>query len=243
MKERKVSKGMIYCIIAAAIVVGVIVAPLWLQNPNTQTVISDYVRGLKQTEYKEAFIGIWGGIIGSFLGVLSAVWVQKWSENTQKRIQNRKFATIIFYDIDLFYREVNPLAVKVLSDKQTIDKEEFNRIRRDVLIAEDWISVVAEMTGVFTKDDWISEMYLFYGALNNLRALLLSDIEFDAKCQKVKVLLEQIGKIDSNGKYVPLEESDTYAINEPTGDKKIAIAGVRRGLKKYMMRTRKFTAF
>lgn len=243
MKERKVSKGMINCIIAAAIVVGVIVLPLWLQNPNTQTAISHYVCGLKQTEYTEAFIGIWGGIIGSFLGVLSAVWVQKWSENTQKRIQNRKFATIIFYDIDLFYREVNPLAVKVLADKPMIDTEEFNKIRRDVLIVEDWIGAVAEMTGVFSKDDWISEMYLFYGTLNNLRALLLSDIEFDVKYQKVKVLLEQIGKIDSNGKYVPLEESDTNAIDEPTGDKKIAIAGVRRGLKDYVVPARRFSAF
>ncbi len=176
MKIRKRRKYWLYIILLLVCIVVVIGFPLSLQCPWINEQISIFASGLKHAQYKEAYIGVWGGIIGSVLGVLGAVMVQGVADNHQQSVNAKQSATVVYYDILFFYNEISPFASDFLSKKDWNKKniEELMQLKRPIIISDDWIHDVASMNGAFTQDDWIHEVYKFYGAVVTIQHLTAS---------------------------------------------------------------------
>ena len=105
--------------------------------------------------YKSSYFEACGAMIGTFLAVTSAIWIQQKSEEKQKADIIKKNATIIYWDIKMFYRENDILASRIQDElkqlqenKQTeedvIKKFMFLREYSGVYIDANWISTVAE---------------------------------------------------------------------------------------------------
>lgn len=211
MKLRKKHSLLFFWLICFVMILAVMLFPLVLKNPTTKTSLENLVLGLEHEAYKEAYIGVWGGIIGSCLGVLGAFVFQKRSEQQAQRQVEKKFATIIYYDIKLFYEEFNFLAVAFLALKDSsgapqsfpLSHERFMQLKKraDVLITDDWISTVAELGSTF-DDAWIKNTYSFYGVLCNMRRLLNDpDRNTIADQQELREHLLKIGYLNNQQVY------------------------------------------
>ena len=150
--------------------------PIVVANPGVYNKVSQFASGWEHAQFKEAYIGVWGGIIGSGLGVLGAVFVQGVADNHQQSVNAKQAATVVYYDMLLFYKEIAPFASTFLAKKNWNKKniDHLMRIKRPIIISDDWIHDVASMNGIFAKDDWIHEIYKFYGAVVAIQYLSAS---------------------------------------------------------------------
>lgn len=185
------------------ILIGIVfVFPLILQCPCMNKLFSWFVSGMERAQYKEAYIGVWGGIVGSTLGVLGAVMVQIKSDEHHRFIKAKQNATIIYYDMLFFYNEISSFAVLLLENdnwnKKNVDK--LIRCKRPIIISDDWIRVVACMSGVFEKDDWIHTAYQFYAQVIDIQHLMETPSSILSNRVSIQNKLRLIGQI-KDGRY------------------------------------------
>lgn len=141
--------------------------------------------------YKASYIEAGGAMIGGFLAVTSAIWVQSRSEISQQKDATRKYATIVYYDIKNFYEENNIFASRVIEalqkhsqHKQSKDEvlKVFYKFKDNsgVLIEPKWFSAVAELSSDLNQQT-IDELYWFYGNATNIKNRLehVQDYDFD----------------------------------------------------------------
>ncbi len=117
MKIRNRRKYWPFVLIVSICIALVIGFPLLLQIPVFNNKVSQFASGWEHAQYKEAYIGVWGGIIGSGLGVLGAVFVQGVADNHQQSVNAKQAATVVYYDMLLFYKEIAPFASTFLAKK------------------------------------------------------------------------------------------------------------------------------
>lgn len=132
--------------------------------------------------YKASYFEACGAMIGTFLAVSSAIYIQYKQEEKQKTYDIKKNATIIYWDIKMFYREHDILASRIKDEltlyyakEQTEEGviERFLKLREfsGVHIDANWISTVAELICVLGQST-IDDIYWFYGKITNLKKKL-----------------------------------------------------------------------
>lgn len=202
MKVNRPTSMKMYVKIMLILIGIVFVFPLILQWPCMNELFSWFVKGMERTQYKEAYIGVWGGIVGSTLGVLGAVMVQIKSDEHHQFIQAKQNATITYYDMLFFYSEISSFAVLLLGNdnwnKKNVGK--LIRCKRPIIISDDWIRVVACMSGVLEKDDWIHIAYQFYGQVVDIQHLMATPSSILSNRASIQNKLRLIGQI-KDGRY------------------------------------------
>lgn len=146
-------------------------------------------------EYKSAFIGAIGGMIGSFLAITGALWVAKKTAKDENQKEIQKNALIVYYDIKLFFEENNKFVLELgnaISNQKLKEKAAIH-------ISSEWISVVASLNKVLSTEE-IEKLYLFYGHLEEMKKL--SDIEepLNSNLRDIKKVVNNLGEV-KNGKY------------------------------------------
>lgn len=218
MKIRKWRKYWLFILMSFGLA-PVIGFPLLLQIPEFNNMVSQFASGWEHAQYKEAYIGVWGGIIGSGLGVLGAVFVQGVADDHQQSVIVKQAATVVYYDMLLFYKEISPFASTFLSKKNWNKKniDQLMHLKRPIIISDDWIHDVASMNGVFTKDDWIHEVYKFYGAVVAIQYLSASARNILSNRAELEKQLLLIGSMYGKQQYtwyrcLPLQDKEQIDI-------------------------------
>jgi len=209
-------KFFFWVLIFAAVVL--LLSPLLLGNGLFRDLVDRFTGPLEKEAYKEGYIGLIGGLIGSALGVVGALFVMHLERKKEMLYTVRVNARITFYDIELFYVEFSALAKLFL--KETLP--EFPRFIKQkeglhLLINPNWISTVAELGDRVLDFDQVSRVYLIYGVMLRLDSLLQTFLSESAdlqeeKLQEIGTLFHQLGRLDAAGNFTYHVEAQPQAI-------------------------------
>ena len=197
-------------IIAIAVAFVFFSSPILLHIDSISQTIDYLLSSLKYTEYKEAYIGATGGLIGACIAIPGALWVERkiFKYNEKKEIE--KVAFILYYDIKLFYEEV-ALLTDILSSITSISsiQERLNTFikyknRVGIHIHPDWISLTAALKDHLNENE-LESIYLFYGKVSNIKTIIENHNVTKDDIKRINEFLNNIGKI-SNNKYLPDEK-------------------------------------
>ena len=90
-------------IISIVIALMFMISPVLLKCEQFFDFAKFFFEELVLVEYKSAFIGAIGGMIGSFLAITGALWVAKKTAKDENQKEIQKNALIVYYDIKLFF--------------------------------------------------------------------------------------------------------------------------------------------
>lgn len=98
LREKKISTFSIMCVITVVF----IFLPLIMKIPVVSDVIAWLMSALKYQEYKSAYLGLIGGLVGSWLAITGAIFTQqkmnedsdkrKEQEEIERKLENKKYA-------------------------------------------------------------------------------------------------------------------------------------------------------
>lgn len=87
LKQKKISTFTIMCVITVVF----IILPLVMKIPFVSNLIAWIMSALKYQEYKSAYLGIIGGLVGSWLAITGAIYTQrKFDEERKKEEKDAK---------------------------------------------------------------------------------------------------------------------------------------------------------
>lgn len=154
------------------VVVTMFIFPLSLQTTVIKQIVNCLLSFSKNPDYKVAYVEFLGAIIGSFMAICGSVWIQSQVDKRQEIDRRKKYACIVFNDLDLAFKDLLKLVDE--TDKQY---DQTNRDNKDykVLLSEismgkkiylspNWISDVAQLNNVLSRED-IQTIYKYYGIL------------------------------------------------------------------------------
>lgn len=137
-----------------------------------KTVINSFLSFSNITNYKTAYLGYVGSMIGSFVAVFGSLWVQRNINEHKDNETKKKYARIVYFDL-FFARSLLTKAHK-LADRITIDKKENREIAFYNVISEmklridkNWITDVSDLGGIISNSD-IEKIYACYEKLENI---------------------------------------------------------------------------
>lgn len=176
-EKMKKEKSRLLFLVAGFFSIVFLAIPLLLKIPFINGLAYIFLESLGN--YKSSYFEACGAMIGTFLAVASAIRIQQKSEEEQRIHNIKKTATIIYWDIKMFYREHDILASRIQDEltqyhakEQTEEGviEKFLTLREfsGVHIDANWISTVAELVGVLEQST-IDDIYWFYGEVTNLK--------------------------------------------------------------------------
>lgn len=184
-----------------------LLSPSLLNYPWIYDKVDSFFEPLNNTEYKGAFIGACGGMIGSFLAITGALWVERQLAKDNERKEIEKIALILYYDMTLFYQEVTPLATNIayilgipesgLKEKKYINYK--NQI--GVHIHPDWIGLVASLKDNLSQTE-IKQIYTFYGCVSDMKNKIEATYLESGNMGRVNHIINELGSKDGD-EYIP----------------------------------------
>ena len=181
--------------------------PLILKFPCVYNWVTSFLSTMGT--YKASYFEACGAMMGTFLAVTSAIWIQNRSEAKQRNDVIKKCATIVYFDIDKFYKENDIFSSRVIDlqkasaqhkkSKANILKD-FEQWRQyaSIHIDSDWITTVAEL-GIVLDKQTIDEIYGFYGKIEYIKNKL--DTVVDLSCDDIKMITTQLTDIGERKTY------------------------------------------
>ena len=166
---------------------------------------ASFLEGLSE-EYQSDYIAALGGMIGAFLAITGSVWLQNRITREQSKREKRKYATIVYYDIKMFYNEISEFAISVLSTHVGEKQDDAIKKVHSVLVNADWIKDVAELADIYDKQGRrvdIEIIYQFYGAVLELsRMINNAEMNLPQNLELFESKLKTLGKLEQ-GRFVP----------------------------------------
>lgn len=207
-------------IFAAIFSVLFLAIPLILKVSCLHNLITSFLSAMGP--YKASYFETCGAMIGTFLAVTSAIWIQNRSEAKQRNDAIKKYATIVYFDINKFYQENDIFASRVIdlyqqcaqnkkSKTNTIKEFEQWRQYASIYIDADWISTVAELGVVFDKTT-IDNIYGFYGKVEYIKGKLNSVTELS--CDDIKMIVTQLHDIGEKKPFYKANQTILDILNE-----------------------------
>lgn len=187
-----------------------LLSPILLNFTWFYNIVDRFFEPLKTAEYKGAFIGACGGMIGSFLAITGALWVERRLAKDNDQQECEKTALILYYDMKLFYEGATHLATNMDRIINAVDigsKEESFIICKNqtgIHIHPDWINLVASLTDYLDPYE-IKQIHLFFGYVSDMKAILNhSNAEFfnSGLMGRISHILNELGIIGID-KYIP----------------------------------------
>lgn len=185
--------------ISIAIALMFMISPILLKFNFFSYLVGMFLNGLLCREYKAAFIGAIGGMIGTFLAVSGALFVAQMTSRDERKKELQRNALIVYYDIKLFFEENNKFVLGLnhfiicpggklkLKEKVTIH------------ICSEWISVVASLNKVLSTEE-IEKLYLFYGNLEEMKKFSDKEELLNSNLPDIKKIVNNLGEV-KNGEY------------------------------------------
>lgn len=145
------------------------VFPLILQCPFVKQIVITLLSFTENKEYKAAYVEFIGAIIGSFIAICGSVWIQAKVDEQAERNKIKKYACIVYNDLDLAFKDL----IKIFGDveiRQFIKEEDevtafyHETIGRKIHLSPNWISDVAQLNNVLSRTE-IQTIYQYYGVL------------------------------------------------------------------------------
>lgn len=203
---RLLLQGLMMLPVALAILF--LASPYALKVPCIFDSVAVFFEPLKNEEYRGAFIGACGGMIGSFLAITGALWVERRLAKDKDQKEIEKIALILYYDIKLFYKDVCPLAANIANilNCQFDIKKKYTLFKNNIgiHIHPDWISLVASLKEELRSDE-IEQIYLFYGNVSDMKSAIEAEhLEF-SRMGRVNNIINTLGT-KSGDKYLPNED-------------------------------------
>lgn len=152
-KLKKINKNtLLLLVIPVVFFIGI---PIILNITCVKNLLSWFLKSLQTTDYKVSYIELVGAILGTYLAILGAIWVQKREKNEEEKERIIKAATIVYYDIKF-----------ACLDLINMIKWDKTSISGDIYLVNDWIERVSDLPS--DKID-IQKVYKIYGDFNNAR--------------------------------------------------------------------------
>lgn len=176
MKERK-----IFILTISIFVLGMVVFPLILHIPIIKYVVEILLSFTENEEYKVAYVEFFGAIIGSFIAICGSVWIQGRVDEKEKIQRQKKYACIVYNDLDLAFDEL----IKIFRDTELMHglksingEDDVNifckvAVGRKIHLSPNWISDVAQLNNVLSRKE-IQTIYKYYGLLLDIDRALQS---------------------------------------------------------------------
>ena len=148
------------------------VFPLFLHISFVKQMINALLSFSNNPDYKVAYVEFFGAIIGSFMAICGSVWIQSQVDERQEIDRRKKYACIVFNDLDLAFKDLIKLVDE--TDKQYDQTNRNNEdykvlfseisIGKKIYLSPNWISDVAQLNNVLPRED-IQTIYKYYGIL------------------------------------------------------------------------------
>lgn len=144
--------------------------------------VDSFFSGLQYSDYKSSVIESIGGMLGTFLAIIGALWTQHYFEQEEERKTDIQNATVIYYDFKFAFREIQE-RLKLFCCEEKININELNPDTvvfcnlvaffsgYRILIDSNWISNVAKLPSDFTAQE-IEHIYNLYGLINSINISL-----------------------------------------------------------------------
>ena len=170
----------ILSLLISLIVFAFILSPFLLKFDSVNAHMSNFLFGLKTSEYKSSYIESLGALLGTFFAVTAALLTQKFFDKSAEKKELKECATIIYYDFEF---AINQIIDSELSynetqrrKKEKILDENFNwyeelRGKYAIYIDDEWIHNVAKLSH-FLSSEHIKTLYDIYGDLNSVKLAL-----------------------------------------------------------------------
>ena len=126
-KTNRTNNALFICAIIFSILF--LAIPILLKLPCLQNLIKLFLN--RMGPYKASYFEACGAMIGSFLAVISAIWIQNRSEAKQRNDAIKKYATIVYFDIDKFYQNKDKTLIRMLSVRGAFDRDNLDAMQRN----------------------------------------------------------------------------------------------------------------
>ena len=159
------------------IVICVFVAmPLLLRLSFIRFLVTWFLQPLDDVGYKSIYIETLGALLGTFLAVVGALWVQRKVDMTEEEKTERETALVVFYDfffasneIIKFMQEYHSCDLRMLTNV-VLDWENYKKRKKkhQLYIDAAWIHNVAKLSNVLEPTE-IQKIYELYGDLSTIQ--------------------------------------------------------------------------
>ncbi len=150
-------------------------------------------------DYKIAYVEFWGTIIGSFIAIWGALYVQRKIDKNSEHSNQVKYAYVVYYDLRFALKDLNDICDEAINMNNNVKQLDFYNFYqsakgRKIHLNPTWIADVAQLNGVFS-DDEIKQIYTYYGKLVDIdRAFQSENLE---KIEKAFSYVKQDFRADS----------------------------------------------
>lgn len=122
MKKKKWYKSTtLYFTIVCIITLIIIALPLFLRCPSVYSLVKEYLSVFKSIEYKNTYIGTLGAVLGAFLGVTGAIWVQNIANKQSNRQELEKNARMVIKDCEIAFEQIKLIVSDMWEDEKMLD--------------------------------------------------------------------------------------------------------------------------
>lgn len=183
-----------------------IICPLLLRLSAFETMISLFLRPLKEQGFKSSYIETLGAILGTFLAISGALWTQRrFEQEAESRIEEerkRERLLIIYYDFKFvfddiqnnmnfyLYKKEGAIYSVLVTKDVDIFRKQWKKFK--IHIYNDWIANVASVSKYFTQDE-IKLIYEIYGDFDELNQIFEESIE-EISDSELKIAYSKIFK-------------------------------------------------
>ncbi len=170
------------------VVVTMFIFPLILHIPLVKQMVYALLSFTQNPDYKVAYVEFFGAIIGSFMAICGSVWIQSKVDEKQETDRRKKYACIIYNDLDLAFKELIKMAKETRTEynKKSTNNKNYEELfckkalGKKIHLSPNWISDVAQLNNVLTRIT-IQTIYEYYGMLLDIDRALQSRDENEIK--------------------------------------------------------------
>lgn len=160
------------------------IIPILLNSPLLFNAVDFLSSGLQYSEYKSSFLESIGGMLGTALAIIGALWTQHHFEQEEEHKIDIKNTTVVYYDFKFAFTEIRDrieFCIKEHAGKpeqicpNSITGRDLHQLFTGyhILIDYKWINNVASLPNEFTSNE-IEHIYYIYGLINSINQSLVS---------------------------------------------------------------------
>lgn len=157
-----------------------ILSPLILILPKIGIAVSNLLSTLKTSDYKNTYIESLGSMLGSFLAITGALWLERRIKDKEDADQDAVNARIIYYDLYFAFKQIKEVLVEsnknspqntVLLPDEYRNYCKFAKEMRNylVLIDEHWIHTISALPDSKLSGNEREHLYQLYDQICNIR--------------------------------------------------------------------------
>ena len=155
-----------------------ILSPLLLRFEYIRNVVSVFFQALDTSEYKTAYIGGFGGLLGTFLAITGSLWTQNRIDKVTAEKEVEQTASILYYELLFALRNVRLLLTHywLETDNRSSKLTDVALFRRStkffqISVSDDWKKYIAILSDYYSNSE-IETLHELYACLADIKLAL-----------------------------------------------------------------------